>query len=451
MAQYTRQLSPQPALTMAAAAHQLCIRDQNATFFRPGPLPADPYTYAAEAEKSALAAAKADVEYSPDGSLAAVLAESGVIIYDTESGSEICKLKSTASIAVAFSPQGSFIQTWEKLTDELQASGGNLRIWNPKTGDFLTGFSQKNFSKDSFPYVKWTDDELVACMRISNGIHLYNGQDISKGVVGKIDQEKLGAFSISPGPPPYKIATFVPEVKDKPAYMTLFAYPNLAEPVSRKQMFRASDASFLWSPNGAGVLVRTSTDVDTSGKSYYGESKLTFLASDGSDLNVALGKEGPIHDVAWSPAGKEFIVVYGYIPAKATLFDVKCKAIFDFGTGARNTIAWAPHGRFVMLGGFGNIQPNLEFWDNNRKKRIAHVKCPSTTTWSWAPCSRLFLTSTLFPRLRVDNGFKLWKYDGTLLHSETVAHEIYQIAWRPARPTVFPDRPASPNAGQSAA
>ena len=43
-------------------------------------------------------------------------------------------------------------------------------------------------------------------------------------------------------------------------------------------------------------------------------------------------------DVAWSPSGKEFVVVYGFMPAKATLFDVKCKPVFDYGTGARNTV-----------------------------------------------------------------------------------------------------------------
>ena len=91
-------------------------------------------------------------------------------------------------------------------------------------------------------------------------------------------------------------------------------------------MFRASDASFLWSPSGAAVLVKTSTDVDATGQSYYGESKLAFMSADGkTEGSVALGKEGPIHDVAWSPAGREFVAIYGFMPAKATLFDVKAR------------------------------------------------------------------------------------------------------------------------------
>lgn len=123
-----------------------------------------------------------------------------------------------------------------------------------------------------------------------------------------------------------QIATFSPEAKDQAASIKLYAYPNLSETISAKSMFRASDVSFLWSPSGAAVLVKTSTDVDATGQSYYGESKLAFMSADGkTEGSVALGKEGPIHDVAWSPAGREFVVIYGFMPAKATLFDVKVR------------------------------------------------------------------------------------------------------------------------------
>ncbi len=124
----------------------------------------------------------------------------------------------------------------------------------------------------------------------------------------------------------WQIATFSPEAKDQAASIKLYAYPNLSETISAKSMFRASDVSFLWSPSGAAVLVKTSADVDATGQSYYGESKLAFMSADGkTEGNVTLGKEGPIHDVAWSPAGREFVVIYGFMPAKATLFDVKAR------------------------------------------------------------------------------------------------------------------------------
>lgn len=47
-------------------------------------------------------------------------------------------------------------------------------------------------------------------------------------------------------------------------------------------------------------------------------------------------KNGPIYDVAWSPSSTEFCVVYGFMPAKATIFNLKCDPVYDFGTGPRN-------------------------------------------------------------------------------------------------------------------
>mmetsp|Transcript_64947 Transcript_64947/g.154959 ORF Transcript_64947/g.154959 Transcript_64947/m.154959 type:complete len:625 (-) Transcript_64947:293-2167(-) len=437
------------------ATNQFVIRDnQNGCSIRKAVLPGESsYTLPPIDAASSLCKSNLDASYSSDGSALLVIeSDTGKVnVYDTKTGA--VKASFTASAAIAsFSPSGTYIQTWERLNDTLQASGGNLRVWNAATGEFVAGFGQKKFSRDEWPYVRWTSDENIACLQVSTGVHLFSGHDLNKGVIGKIAQDKPGTLSVSPGPPPYKIATFVPEIKDQPAVARLYSYPNLSESVASKKMFRAQDASFLWSPTGEAVLVRITTDVDATGKSYYGESTLTFLSADGKlDGNVALGKEGPIHDVAWSPSGKEFVVVYGFMPAKATLFDTKCKAIFDFGTGSRNTIAWAPHGRFLVLGGFGNIAGHIEFWDNNRKKSIASIKAPASTSWAWSPCSRFFLTSTLFPRLRVDNGFKIHKYDGTFIHEEKCPGEVYQIAWKPAAAGVFPDRPASAGAGNSAA
>ncbi len=51
-----------------------------------------------------------------------------------------------------------------------------------------------------------------------------------------------------------QVATFSPEIKDKPASVKMFVYPNLSEPVSSKTMFRASDAIFYWSPTGSQIM-----------------------------------------------------------------------------------------------------------------------------------------------------------------------------------------------------
>lgn len=46
------------------------------------------------------------------------------------------------------------------------------------------------------------------------------------------------------------------------------------------------------------------------------------------DCRVELDRPGPVHDVAWSPNSKEFMVVYGTMPSKATLFDHRANPVY---------------------------------------------------------------------------------------------------------------------------
>ena len=82
------------------------------------------------------------------------------------------------------------------------------------------------------------------------------------------------------------------------------------------------------------MLVTAFSDIDTTNQSYYGEQNLHFMRTDGSlECQVPDLKEGPIHDLQWAPNGEHFIVVHGFMPAKTTLFNEKCKPVYDFGSG----------------------------------------------------------------------------------------------------------------------
>lgn len=54
------------------------------------------------------------------------------------------------------------------------------------------------------------------------------------------------------------------------------------------------------------------------------------------------------------------------------------------------------------------------------------------------------MTAVLNPRLRVDNHFKIFKYDGDLINKFDFSHtELYDVIWRPSN-IKFTDRPPSP-------
>jgi len=180
------------------------------------------------------------------------------------------------------------------------------------------------------------------------------------------------------------------------------------------------------------MLILTSTEVDTTGASYYGEQALHFVSTRGDAVLVPFDKKGPIYAVDWNPNCSEFCVIYGYMPAKAKIYNVKCEPIFDFGTGQRNLCFYNPHGNILCLAGFGNLRGVMEIWNAKDKKLIAKPQAPDSTFFEWSPDGVHFLTATTSPRLKIDNGYKIWHYTGRVLHHQPYpdGHELYQISWQ---------------------
>ena len=177
-------------------------------------------------------------------------------------------------------------------------------------------------------------------------------------------------------------------------------------------------------------------------------------------IAVPLPQEGPVLDVAWmpNPTNKNtpsvFAVVAGKMPSMTSLHNGHDgKPTFAFGNAHRNTIAWSPHGRFLCLAGFGNLAGNMSFWDKNKLKLIpphTQVTASCTVGYNWSPDSRLFVVSTTSPRMNVDNGVKVFRYNGDQVVNVSWNNENYnpdkllQACFLPSLPTIYPDRPQSP-------
>jgi translation initiation factor 2A len=69
-----------------------------------------------------------------------------------------------------------------------------------------------------------------------------------------------------------------------------------------------------------------------------------------------------IHDVSWTPNASQFIVLSGKQPAVATLYDHNGTPLFEFGKRYRNTIRICPFSNLLLLGGFGNLPGEMDFW-----------------------------------------------------------------------------------------
>lgn len=206
-------------------------------------------------------------------------------------------------------------------------------------------------------------------------------------------------------------------------------------PISQKTFFKGDKVQMKWNKQGTSILVLAQTDVDRSGKSYYGETTLYLLSTNGAfDARVTLDKEGPIHDVSWSPNSREFGVVYGSTPAKATIFNHRAIAQHSFALAPRNTIKFSPNARFVLVAGFGNFTGQIDIYDMQKDyRKICTIESGNPSVCEWSPDSRYLMTATTSPRLRVDNGVRLWHVAGTVMYNEDMV-ELYHVSWRPMAP-----------------
>ncbi|KAG8071373.1 hypothetical protein GUJ93_ZPchr0006g42556 [Zizania palustris] len=290
------------------------------------------------------------------------------------------------------------------------------------------------------PMVQFSADESVACRMMTNEIQFFDPKDFTKGFGYKIRLPGIAAMQLASAPGSH-VAGFVPETKGVPASVQIFSCDKDAQGqvVARRSFFRCSTVQFHWNKGSTGLLVISQADVDKTNQSYYGETKLHYLTTDRAfEGMVPLTKDGPVHDVQWSYSGSEFAVVYGFMPARATIFNKKCNPLIELGEGPYNTIRWNPKGRFIVLAGFGNLPGDMTFWDYSEKKLIGKTKAEWSVTSEWAPDGCHFMTATTAPRLQIDNGIKIFDHNGSLQFKK-MFEKLYQVDWRPEAPERFGD------------
>ncbi|RIA90600.1 eukaryotic translation initiation factor eIF2A-domain-containing protein [Glomus cerebriforme] len=376
-------------------------------------------------------------QYSKDGKYLGWAFPESVKIIDAETVQLVSEIPKKQIVEIGFSPKGTYISTWERPVKLPDGSvHKNLIIWEVKTGEELISFTQKSQNNWN---VQWTEDEMFFGRMVTGEVHFYDSKRLDKGIYSKLRLENIGDFSLSPGKSP-SIAVFIPEKNAAPAIVRIYSIPHFNAPLAQKTFFKADKIQMKWNDLGTNLLVLAQTDVDKTNKSYYGETNLYFLSVAGNyDCRVFLDKEGPIHDVTWGPNSKEFVVIYGYMPAKVTLFDHRANPVHEFGTNFRNTVKFNPQGRLIFIAGFGNLNGTMDIWDRKTLKKITAIEAPNSSESSWSPDGRYIMTAILSPRLRVDNGYKIWHYTGSLVHSQNI-QELLQVQWRPASVEFYPMR-----------
>ncbi|KAG7842319.1 hypothetical protein KL942_001057 [Ogataea angusta] len=376
--------------------------------------------------------------YSPDGTLFAYTQPSCVTICEAESGRVLFTIPVGDVFDFQFSPKGTFLTTWSKptkLDDESGNWANNVTVWKLDLASSAGVSIQSYLNKSQSGWkAQFTSDESIFCRMINmHQIDFFKSHEPGQKAIYSINVKDLGqiqSFKMSPGKNP-SLALFVPGSKGKQSYIQVYSLPNVKTPTSQKQFFNGESCQFTWNDLGTSILALVSTDVDSSNKSYYGQTTLYLLGISGAfDQRIALDKEGPIHDITWSPTSREFAVIYGYMPSQTTFFDARGNAIHSLPQNSSNTILFSPHAKFILVAGFGNLQGNVDILDRQNKfAKVASFKASNTSVCKWSPDGRYILTATTSPRLRVDNCVKIWYANGSLCYVKEFP-ELYSVDWR---------------------
>ncbi|KAF7634921.1 eIF2A domain-containing protein [Meloidogyne graminicola] len=347
--------------------------------------------------------------------------------------------------AILFSPKDKYMITYEpyviygtRMNEDgtVKTPNPNLRFWEVPTGKLLATLIA---DKQSVWKPYFTEDDSIAIRVKGSEILFYKNGNFALYFLlekhsNKFVIKDIAQFSISPGLTPY-MCCFIP-AKNQPALIQLRSLNNDLDIIYTKASFNCDRCVMNWNTKGSALLVTASVDVDKSNQSYYGVSHIyCILTKDGgSCFQVPLDKEGPVHSVEWAPNSKEFCVCYGFMPSKVTIFNMRGDIIWDIGQGHRNEVHYNPQSTILVTCGFGNISSGrMEFWNLATRKEISQFCVPHTTHFGWAPDGQHICTSTTAPRLRTDNGYRIWTYQGIKIDEYLYEkEELWEIKWRPS-------------------
>jgi len=190
----------------------------------------------------------------------------------------------------------------------------------------------------------------------------------------------------------------------------------------------------LWNKSGSALLAYVSTDVDTSGKSYYGKDQLYFMnPKQNINAMISISEKSGLQDAQWHPNGQEFVVIDDH-PTRIMRYNHKGVQIQEIARDCpRNAIRFDSNGQLMWLGGFGNLNGEMSFmhWKGPKSvEMLGYNKDQTCRYFEYSPDGSMFITGRLHEFIKIDNGFRIYSYNGYSV-MECKYDKLHQVAFRP--------------------
>ncbi len=333
-------------------------------------------------------------KFSPLGTMAAICDDQGIHIVDMKTRKERVVIKKEEVSNVRFSPLENYLVSCTKYNKNTREA--NLLVWDTKDGSLKASFEWQRTSKQGPKNVKFTaNEQFCAILTGKNSITIFANHNFDKPFTKLSQAPKINKkgeeIKNNKNPISYKYDGFAwcPQPANMPKNTPLFfiawqnadidgqggtviVYDLTNKPDKPKFQIACEKAQEIipkFSRDGYALLIWSQNFTDSTGKSYYGEHELLYSQIYGGKARSQVPVfNGQILDIAWSPKSDYFIVISGMQPATATLYSKDASPLFEFGKRYRNTIRFSPFSHAVLVGGFGNLAGEMDFWNLDDKK-----------------------------------------------------------------------------------
>ena len=321
-------------------------------------------------------------------------------------------------VAVNFSQNDKYLTVILKPSTEK-----NLKIFDLDNNiELIQEFRSQTHPNNCWPQVKFSKDSKNIYFYNKTTLELY---DDKKTLLNKYENI-LGYEDISFDDKHYFIAsTFITKNNGKKEYsIVIYDYQDLSKPFKVLNTSYTDRVKIKVSLDQKYVLINAIND-NPSNKSYYGQSNLYFLEVLTSRFIKINLPEGPIHDFSFTPNGEYFLICAGNLPSAVKYYKKNALYIKDIAKGNFNTIKISPDSRMVALCGFGSLKGDIEFYSLKEGELIGRNNFFCCVNFEWSQDSKYILGSVLSTRVKVDNEFRIMKYNGEEIVVDKNVGEIY--------------------------
>lgn len=187
-----------------------------------------------------------------------------------------------------------------------------------------------------------------------------------------------------------------------------------------------------WQKSGSYLCVRVNRTTK-SGKTVFVNLEVFRLHE--KDVPVdTLKLDDRVMYVAWEPNGRRLAVVHAAsLEAAApnvSVYNVAStiELVKTLEAKKTNALFWSPRGKYLIIAGTAPLPGRLEFWNARDMKLIATDDHFQMNQIEWDPTGRYLATAAC--RNQLEHGFKIWSFDGRLLHEASIDN-FHLFRWRP--------------------